>query len=216
MKKHIFTGLIILLPIALTLMVIFWLFNLLTNPFSGFVQEMIKGYETLFGIDVAKHETITFIVSRIIVLILLFVLIFVLGFIGNRFFFRTLLEILDKIFLKIPVVKSIFKVTKEITQGFFSTEKKIFSKTVLVDFPHKDAKALGLVSGTVPTALQRYLDQESVSVFVPTSPHPISGFLVLCPKSKTIDLDLTTEETFKFLISCGVVFPGEEPPKEKS
>src|SRR3972149_10600550 len=100
MKKYLFTGIIILLPIALTLLLLIWLINFLTAPFVGFVDNLINGYQTFLGIDLHRHETLILIFSRIFILIFLTLGILVLGFIGNRFFFRSLINALGKIFLK--------------------------------------------------------------------------------------------------------------------
>ena len=213
MKKYLLTGIITLLPIALTVIVIVWVFNLLTKPFAGMVERMIIGYENLFGLDVYKHEQLVYFASRLITLFLLFFALIVLGFIANKFFFRSLINLFNKIMLKIPVVKTIYGVSKEITQGFIKTDKKLFSKTTLVPFPFQNTRALGLVTDPIPQNLQKMLPEESICVFVPTSPHPISGFLILTPEKETKDIPLTTEEAFKFLISCGTVYPGETPPE---
>ncbi len=215
MKKYLLTGVITLLPIALTVIVIVWVFNLLTTPFAGVVEHMIIGYEKLFGLDVTKHEQLIYFASRVITLILLFFALIILGFIANKFFFRSLINLFNKILLKIPIVKTIYGVTKEITQGFIKTDKKLFQKTTLVPFPFAESRALGLVSDPIPKILAEKLPEESICVFIPTSPHPVSGFLVLAPVKDTHDLPLTTEEVFKFLISCGTVYPEEEKGEEK-
>lgn len=215
MKKYLLTGIITLLPIALTVIVIVWVFNLLTRPFAGIVEQMVIGFENLFGLDVYKHEQLVYFASRLITLILLFFALIILGFIANKFFFRSLINVFNKILLKIPIVKTIYGVSKDITQGFIKTDKKLFSKATLVPFPFPETRALGLVSAPIPKKLAENLPKDSISVFVPTSPHPISGFLILTPEKETKDIPLTTEEVFKFLISCGTVYPEEEKAEEK-
>ncbi len=210
MKKYLLTGIITLLPIALTVIVVVWAFNLFTEPFVGLVESMIHGTEHLFGVSVTGHVQLVFFASRIIALFLLVALLMTLGFIANRFFFRIFLELFQKIVMKIPIARTVYGVTKEIAKGLIKTDKKLFSKTVLIPFPFMKTRVIGLVSDPLPATLQDCLPEESLCIFVPTSPHPISGFLVLTPKEDVTDIPLSTEEAFKFLISCGTTFQGSE------
>jgi len=211
-KKHVLTGFLTLLPLVLTILIVAWLFNLLTDPFAGMVERMITTYENLFNLDIARDEELVYFSSRLISLFLILTLLFLLGFIANKFFFRILLNLCNKLFLKIPLVKTLYSVLKEITSGLLQEDKKIFTKTALIPFPFPKTRAIGLITSPLPKVLQEKLQEETLSIFVPTSPHPISGFLLLTPKKDALELPFSPEEAFKFLISCGLVHP--EEPKE--
>jgi uncharacterized membrane protein len=209
MKKYFFTGLISLLPIALTFLIISWLFDFFTTPFVGVIEKLVVSYETQHGMAVVDHDVLVLFISRVIVLIFLFFLILFLGFCARKFFFNQLLRLTHAIFSRIPVVKSIYNVTRDITRAVFSGDQKTFKQTVLIPFPTPKMHALGLVIGEIPEKLKKVISEDHLSVFVPTAPHPMSGYILMTPKKLTIDVDISTEETFKFLVSCGVYHPGD-------
>lgn len=213
MKKYIFTGLITLLPVALTVLIINYFFDLFTDPFLGGVKNLLTSYTQANEPALAHHDAILLFLSRVIVLILLFLLVLLLGFLGRKFFMDTLLSLTNKIFLRIPVVKTIYKMIKEITKATFSQEEKTFKQTVLIPFPSSQTHALGFITGEVPPAIKKLVVNAEYAIFVPTSPHPISGFLLMAPKKQITEVDISTEDVFKFLLSCGMVQPGEEPKK---
>ncbi len=207
MKKHFLTGLAILLPIALTLAIVIWLFNLLTEPFVGFVETIFLSLEERHGIDIHHHEFLVMVLSRAIVIIFLCILIFLLGFFGRLFFFSTLLHWSQKLFIKIPIIKTIYTIAHDVTKSIFTEGKTAFKKTVLIPFPKPNTHALGLVTGDPPPAIRKVMEDVELAVFVPTSPHPISGYILISSQKELIDVDLTTEETFRYLIACGLTDP---------
>jgi len=214
MKKYLIAGFILLLPSTITLILILWLFDLLTTPFVGIFKSLLFSFEKSEGTALKAHQGLVIFASRVVALIFLFLLTLVLGFIGRKFFFRTLITWTNRLFLRIPFIKSIYSISRDVTNAFFTEGKKTFQQSVLVPFSGENTHALGFVTGNVPEKLQQAINQLDVSVFVPTCPHPISGFLLLTPKKNAIDVDLTTEDVFKFLLSCGTMHPGETPPTE--
>ena len=206
MKKYFFTGFIALLPITLTVMIVHYLFNLFTTPFVGIVESLLDSYEKSSGAQLTHHEFLVNFISRIIILLFLFLLALALGKWGRKFF----VNLVNKVFLNIPFVKTIYHMIQEVTKATFSQEEKTFKETVLVSFPSPATKAIGFITGPVPPGLKKYIEQADYNVFVPTSPQPISGFLLLTPKKEVTHVDVTTEEAIKFLISCGALHPGEK------
>ena len=215
MKKYFFTGFITLLPIALTIIIIVWLFNLFTTPLAGITEKIILAYEKTVGLSLEKHTELVIFISRLVALIFLVVLIFVLGFFGQRYLLNFFIKIINKIFSRIPFVRTIYRLSHDITKAVFSDTKKTFKETVLVPFPHQDSLAIGLVTGETPAALkQKDLPLTDLCVFVPTAPHPMSGFVLLTPRTVARPVDVSVEDAFKFLISCGVIHPGEPVPSQ--
>ncbi len=210
MKKYLATGLIILLPIGLTLYLVLWLFDLLTQPFVGIVERFILAYESVRGINLAHHEMLVTLLSRVIVLVVLLIVIFLLGLLGRRLFFNQMVSLSQNIFTKIPIIKTIYGLTSEVTKAFLKPDQRTFKETVLIPFPNNDTHALGLVTGEAPAALRKVIGDAELSVFVPTAPHPISGYILIAPRKQLIPVDITTEETFRFLLSCGVAVPEEK------
>lgn len=215
MKKHFLTGLIILLPIALTIVIAIWLFDLLTDPFVGIVEHIIVNFEAKRGVDLKHHETLVLVISRLIVAFVLCLLILVLGFFGRRFFMHEFVRLSQKIFTRIPIIKTIYTISHDVTKSLFAEGKTTFKKTVLIPFPKVDTYALGLVTGEPPEAVRKAMGNEvNLSVFVPTSPHPISGYILISSQKELRDVAMSSEDVFRYLISCGLALPNEGKKEE--
>lgn len=210
MRKYFFTGFITLLPIALTAIIAVWLFDLFTTPLAGLTERLIFASEKKWGISLENHDIFVIFLSRILAFILLILVIFVLGFLGRKFFINFFLRLTERIFSHIPLVRTIYRLSHEITKAVFSDSKKTFKETMLVPFPHDGAHAIGFLTGESPSVFKEKT-QTDLAIFVPTAPHPMSGFVLLTPKKIALPVDVSVEEAFKFIISCGVIHPGEQP-----
>jgi len=204
MKKTLLAGLAFLLPIALTLMIASYLINFFIGPFVA------ASYTVLIALHLPTHAFWVITLSYVSALAALLLLILVLGVLGRKVFFCFFLQFTDKIFLKIPFVRTIYRLFQDITKALFSEKEKGFKQTVLLPFPSASTHALGFVTGEVPEGIKKVVQEADLTVFVPTSPYPLSGFLLLTPKKYAVDVDATVEEGFKFLLSCGKFHPGEE------
>lgn len=210
MKKHFFTGLIVLLPIAITLGVIVFLLDLLTAPFVGHVEEALRFIESFLPFSFGKHPGLFIFVSRVFVLIGLFLLVLLLGFLGQRLFFNWIVKKTNNIILRIPILKTLYRVVYDIISAIFSERKTFFDKVVLAPFPFLGAKAVALVPGNAPKVMQpknQDPKKQLKACIVSSVPHPLSGFLLLIEDSLLITLDLNLEEVLKFLVSCGIYQP---------
>jgi len=215
MKKYFFTGFIALLPIALTLIIANWLFNLFTAPLAGITEMVILAYEKKLGLSLEHHEVLVAFVSRVCALILLLILIFLLGFCGQKFLINVFLKLPERLFSHIPLVRTIFRLSNDITKAMFQENKKTFKETVLLPFPHAEALAVGFVTSETPAIFKDTPFATDLAIFVPTAPHPMSGFVLLTPKKIVLPTDVPVEDAFKFLISCGVIHPGESLPSSE-
>jgi uncharacterized membrane protein len=207
MKKSFTTGMIILLPFALTLWVVNYLFDLFTNPLFNIIEKTLLWYEKQQGLSLLHHETLVTFLSRVAALVLTFFFIVALGYLGRKFFFNALLKFTNTVIIRIPVVGTIYRLTKDITKAMLSTEQKTFQETVLVPFPSPDTHTVGFVTGEIPAIFKTVIPHADLTVFVPTAPHPISGYILFCPKKVLHSVDVSIEDTFKFLLSCGVIHP---------
>ena len=214
MKKHLITGLAILLPFALTLLLIVFLMDILTAPFFGIVHAVLSflGSNILYFKD---HEIVLLFLSRLIVLVVLFLLIFALGYLGNKLFFKWILNTFHALLMKIPFIKKIYKSIRDIIKTFFSEKGSIFQSSVVVNFPFEHTYMFGFQSQNIPEKIYEKIPslKGGKIVFVPTAIHPTSGFLLMTKQDKIHQADLTTEEVFKCLISAGLFVPGESTKK---
>lgn len=207
MKKFFITGLVILLPVALTLSIVLFIFNLLTVPFLGIVKTVFDHYKIFAGgFLFLQPDQIQNLIAQTLIFISLFFIVIGLGFIARWFFFNTLLRFAEYIVIRIPLVNVIYKTSQDIIKTLFNSETKSFKHVVLVPFPSQENYSIGFITKeNLPDI--RGSSQESVAVFVPTTPNPTSGFLMVFKQSDIIYLDITVEEAFKYIISCGVISP---------
>ncbi|MBI5346428.1 MAG: DUF502 domain-containing protein [Chlamydiae bacterium] len=209
MKKYLLTGLIILLPLAITFMVFSFVLELLTNPFLGFISGFITKLEPMFPF--LKSETFNIFIARILIIVLVIIAIFFLGIIARWFFINTLVHLTNKLFSKVPLVKTVYNTLKDIVHAFVSTNgRKTYKYPVQVRFPSKETYCIGFATGEVPEICQKKVSKKLIAIFVPTCPHPITGFTVLYPEDEVQKLDMTTEEALTHNISCGLINPFKE------
>jgi uncharacterized membrane protein len=212
MKKSFSTGLVILLPFGLTVWIVHYLFDLFTDPLFNILEKTLLWFEKTQGLSLLHHETLVTFLSRMTALVLTFFFIVALGYLARKFFFKDLLKLTHEIIVRIPVVGAIYRLTKDLTKAMFSTDQKTFKETVLIPFPSPETYSVGFITSDVPEVLKKVIPNTDVTVFVPTAPHPISGYVLFCAKSATHSVDISVEDTFKFLLSCGVIQPGAPKP----
>lgn len=210
MKKHLLTGLVILMPIALTIMILLFLIDFLTAPFISIVTDMLNNLEGSLHFEIPSQLILP--TCRIFALLLLAGFIFLLGVLARAFLIRKIFALGDAIMSRIPLIRTVYKVSRDIFSALFSTDgKKVFKETVLVPFPFAPASSLGFHAGEVAEEIQSKVAEPLISVFMPTAPHPISGFLLFVPKSKAPTIPMTNEDSVKFLVSCGIINSSENP-----
>lgn len=208
MKKYFLTGLVVLLPIALTIIIVIFLVDFFTAPLVTVVDSILSRVEITFHLEIPQQ--IVFPLTRIVSLFLLFFFILFLGFIAQGYIVRKFFDFSQKIISRIPLIKTIYKVSKEIFSALFSSDgKKAFKSPVIVPFPFSPSYALGFHAGEVAEEIQSKVKEPLISVFMPTSPHPISGFLFFVPEKDAPKIAMTKEESVKFLVSCGMLYSVE-------
>lgn len=198
-----------MLPIIITIYILSWLIDFFTEPFMGIVRWVFTFYEQSGHRITYNHETLITFTSRICILILLFGFLLLLGFLGQKITKKVQI----KIFSRIPFIPAIYRMSKEVTKALLKPGEKTFKESVLLPFPNKDSYALGLVTGDVLPAIKKKISHLDLAVFIPTAPHPLSGYILMTSKKEAISIDMTTEELFKFLLAAGAVNP-EKTTKE--
>lgn len=193
MKKYFVTGLVVLLPLALTYWIVSFILGVLTEPFTGISVTALH----LLGLHAAE---IVEPVSKILALCLLFGLIISIGAIGRYFLFKYLLQLSDAILHRIPIVNLVYKTSQELIQSVFKQDSTSFKQVVFVPFPHPGSMVVGFVT-------QEAGLEGRMAVFVPTTPNPTTGFLLMYRKEDVHVLDMKVEDALRYVISCGVLMP---------
>ncbi len=206
MRKYFFTGLVTLLPLAVTIWMVDFFVRLLTNPFMGIVIALLTRLP-IPPLWIISSEQIIRTISQITILITLFLITLFIGFVARRFFFYQVIKMGDRLLHRIPLVNKVYKTSKEIVVSLFGKDKNSFKQCVMVPFPYSGAYSIGLISRDSPKTCSEAVQEEMVSVFIPATPNPATGFLVMSKKSELIYLDIRSEDAVKYVVSCGVILP---------
>ncbi|MDF2549583.1 MAG: hypothetical protein K0S07_650 [Chlamydiales bacterium] len=205
MKKYFITGLVVLLPIALTVWIISFLVNLMTAPFSDIASQMLDGLDLNRGFLFLSREQTLHYGSQLLIILALFGSILLIGVVGRWFFFHYLLKLSEILLKKIPFISSVYQTSQEVIHTLLISSNNSFKQVVLVHYPDNETVSLGLITKEDLPQISPQDPRPYVSVFVPTTPNPTSGFLVLYPKEKVIYLDMKVEDALKHIISCGII-----------
>ena len=194
LRKYLIAGLLVWLPLAATVVIIKLLIDLLNKTILLFPPELQP--ETLFGISIPGFGII------IGVLILLLTGVFAANLFG-----RKLVGFWEAMLGRIPLVRTIYSSVKQVLETLFSSHSESFRRVVLIEYPRKDIWSLGFQTNEALSAAREATGKDLVSVFVPTTPNPTSGFIIMLPAEDITQLDISVEDGFKFIISMGVIVP---------
>lgn len=211
MKKYFITGLAILLPLALTLAIVVFFVNLLTGPFVGMVSAFFDHYGWVGSYSsLLSYKQVQLLLSRLLILVLLFGFTLLLGWFARWVFFHYLIRLWDGLFHRIPFIRAIYRTSQDVVKTIFTTDTKSFKQVVMVPFPHAKSQSIGLITSEDLPDYTKTNGESLVAVFVPTTPNPTSGFLMLFDPQDITYLDMRVEDAFKFIISCGVIQSSSE------
>ena len=210
-RNSFLTGLVVIAPVALTI----WLIWSVIGWIDGFVLPFIPNLyhpdnilNTIFGQDVAIN------IRGLGVVVFLLFTTFV-GWIAKGFLGRSLIRVGENLVRRMPVVRSIYSGVKQIAETVFAQSDRSFEKACLIEYPRKGIWAVGFISTEAKGEVKYKAKSNSdlMSVFVPTTPNPTSGFMLFFPRNDVIELEMSIEDAAKLVISAGLVYPPYENPK---
>ena len=190
-KRYLITGLLIWVPLVITV----WVLNLLVSTMDQSLLLLPQALrtESWLGIHIPGLGVI-----------LTLVVVFLTGVLAANFIGQKLVVFWERVLLHIPVVNSIYKAVKQVSDTLFSGSGHAFRKVLLVRYPHPEAWSLAFQTN-VPSDLVSRFSEEHVAVFIPTTPSPVNGFYFYVKRTEVIELDMTIDEALKYIISMGVV-----------
>lgn len=204
-KKYFITGLVILLPLALTIGILSFFINLLTDPFVGLFKSILSYFNLIeTGFLFFSAEQIQYYASKILILAILITFTIFLGAITQWYFFHSLIRLWNYTLSHIPFVRTIYKTCQDVIDTIFTNKTNSFKQVVLVPFPTATAKSIGFITCENLSYKQDKTNPLTI-VFVPTTPNPTSGFMMMFPEDDLVFLDMKVEDAFKYIISCGVI-----------
>lgn len=196
-RSYLLTGLFTILPLFLTVYIIYFISNFLSRLSSPILQPIFREY-----LDVRYSKFLIFITS--ILLTILF--IWTIGLIVTNFFGKKIFELFDRLFERIPFFKNIYTSIRRLIEHLAKT-KLPFRRVVLIEYPRKGIYSIGFVTADTWKEIQHVTPEHVINIFVPTTPNPTSGVLVIVPQDEIIFLRMTTDEAFFFIMSGGIVTP---------
>jgi uncharacterized membrane protein len=201
-KKYIIAGLLVWLPLAITIWVLAWAVGVLDGVFQALLS--LAGALLPASTDAALLRLSHAPGLGVVLLVLLMLLtgMFVANFVGQWW-----LRFWDRVLTHIPIVKSIYSSVKQVSDTLFSSSGQAFREAVLVQYPHAGLWTIAFVTGTPTGQVAAHLDGEHLSLYVPTTPNPTSGFFLLARRTDVRSLAMSVDEALKYIISMGVVGP---------
>ena len=205
MRAYFFTGMLVLVPLVLTGYIIWNLFLAIDGILKGFVNDFILEQ---FGFNFARKQIpgIGFITLLLIIVLT--------GMVARNYVGKKIVSFGDRIVQRIPLINRIYSAIKQISEAFFTSQREVFKKAILFEYPRKGVYSIGFYTQDTRGAVQDTLEHDVVSVFLPTTPNPTSGFLLFIPKTEIVELDLSIEEALKLIISGGAIMPGKVKQKK--
>ena len=194
MRKYIIAGLLVWLPLVITVAIIKFVIDILDSTILLLPQEYRP--EALLGFSIPGFG----IILAIGVLV-------VTGIFAANLLGRRLVSVWEAALGKIPLVRTIYNSVKQISTTLLASQSTSFRKVVLVEYPRKDCWCIGFLSNEQVETDHSITDQQLQSIYLPTTPNPTSGFNLLIPKRDIIELEMSVEDGFKFIISMGVIVP---------
>ncbi len=201
-KQYFITGLLVWLPMGITVWVLTWLVGLFDGIFLTVLHaadRVIPGMHAL-AVQLAGVPGLGVVLVALVFL--------VSGVFVTNIFGQWWLRKWHGLMNRIPVVRSIYTSVRQVADTLFSGSGNAFSKALLVQYPRQGSWTIAFLTGKPGGVVAAHFDQPMVSVYVPTTPNPTSGFFLMMPKSDVIELDMSVDDALKYIISMGVVVPG--------
>ena len=200
MRRYVVAGLLVWVPLGITIWVLHFLVTTLDQTLL-LLPESARP-EALVGFHIPGLGVL-----------LSFGLLVLTGVIAANFLGQRLIRYWEALLGRIPFVKSIYSSVKQVSDTVLSDQGQAFRKALLVEFPRPGCWTIAFMTGTPADSVARHLDGEHVSVYVPTTPNPTGGYFVMLPRQATRELDMSVDDALKYIISMGVVAPRPHQPR---
>ncbi len=195
MRKYFITGLLVLVPLAITL----WVLNLVIGTLDQSLLLVPQQWQPRTHIP-GLGAIITLVV------------VFLTGLLTNNLVGNYVVRLWERLLQRIPVVNSIYGSVKQVSDTLFSSSGNAFRKAVLIPYPHENSYTIGFLTGVPGGDVKNHLVGDYVSVYVPTTPNPTSGFFLMLERSRVVELDMSVDAALKYIVSMGVVAPPDLTP----
>ena len=213
-RASFLTGLVIVLPAVISVGALVWLFGSLTNVTDRllfFLPYFLKPQ----WIYVNGESGAMFWYWSLLALLLAIGFISAVGVAARNYFGKKMIEWVDRALLHVPFLNRIYGATKQVNEALTSGNKESFKTVVVIEYPHPGTYSLGFLTSEEQGEAQARIGEKLLCVFVPTTPNPTSGFLLLVPEKKVTKLEMSVADGIKYIISLGAVAPEYASPSAK-
>lgn len=208
LRAYFLAGVLVTAPIAITFAVAIWFIELVDDRIVHLIPDYLNP-------DTYLRETVGLEIGLPgLGLLVLFVVITLIGALTAGLVGRYLVYWWEQVLNRMPFISGVYSATKQILETLLKNQSEAFRQAVLVEYPRRGAWTIAFVTGNTAGEVSRKLEAERVSIYVPTTPNPTSGFLLFVPKEDLIPLDMPVEDALKMLISLGIVSPEEKTAKQ--
>ncbi len=188
LRRRLIAGIIVIAPVTVTAAVLWWLFNLVDGLLGQFLYPVLPFPIPGLG------------------LISLLTILFLVGWAAERAVGSRVLAWWSALLERIPLARRIYAAVNRITRTMFGEEDRPFKSVVLVEWPAPGRWSIGFLAGVAPGSMRRHVE-DAVSVFIPTTPNPTTGFLTVVPRASIVEMDMTIDQAFTFILSAGAATP---------
>ena len=210
-RKYLATGVLVWVPVIITIAVIAWGMGILQGIFASVIDTIAAFLPTPLAEELSRVKDIPGLGVILVVLLLFFT-----GMMAANFLGQWLLRVMDSALSRIPIIKSVYGSVKQVSDTLFSSSGQAFRKALLVQYPRAGCWTVAFQTGTPSGQVAQNLPEECVSVYVPTTPNPTSGFFLIMKRSEVVELDMSVDEALKYIISMGVVDLDEKSSLKKN
>ncbi|SMO50190.1 DUF502 domain-containing protein [Melghirimyces algeriensis] len=207
-RTYLILGIFTLLPTLATIYIIRFLFKLI-DPTLGIATAKLLDWLGIIELPLTVGGIVFQTHVPGVGVLLTFALLIMIGMMTRSFFGRKIFRYTELFFSRIPLARSVYSTVKQITNTF-AQDKTSFKKVVMVEYPRKNVYTLGFYTGGGNGEIQEKIREPVLNIFLPTTPNPTSGWLVLVPEKDVIFLDMSVEEGLKYIISGGMVVPASQ------
>ena len=218
LRNNFFTGLAVILPAIITIIIIRLLIGSLIRNLNSFVLNPVVEVIRPHLFPALDQAIFQHLVKGIVFLIVLFIIVFLIiliGFATRIILVRRFFSFWERLLFKIPLISKIYLGIKEISNAFLGKGRAVFRSVVLIEYPRKGIRSIGFVTGKARGEVRSKTGEEVLNVFVPTTPNPTSGFFLLIHEEDVVYLDMSVEQGMKLVISGGAVAPRYEQAELK-
>lgn len=198
MRKYFLTGLLVLVPLAITA----WVLNLIISTLDQSLLFVPAAWQprVLLGADIPGVGAV-----------LTLAIVFLTGVLANNLVGNYVMRLGERLIKRVPVVSSLYGSVKQVSDTLFSSSGNAFRQAVLIPYPHADSYTVAFLTGVPGGDVTNHLVGDYVSVYVPTTPNPTSGFFLMMERSRVRELDMSVDAALKYIVSMGVVAPAAVP-----